>query len=337
MTKLAIDFVGHHRIHFQNLRPIIEVLNRDFECRELMGPNVSPTGASIAVITDHLAFQPLVSSSNYSKLIHVSHDLSDIDVYRKERKQLQYFSLILAPSDVHKSMVTRHIPGVECRVVGWTKDQDRSPRSGGSFDVHYAQEPHVLFAWTDIYSTDWRRILSAASKSKLKFKVKNHVYFEKDLGMAPPGNQRKEYFRYIQELQAMTEFFQENLFPNITLIDPSVNLSSGEFRNDILVTDYSSAALEFARFGISLETGRPSKLKFVGQPKRHRATSSLAKEVRFLSERELIKRLPTMEIEDFSKIPYNPKADYSASDFFPSLEGTSAQVAASEIKALILD
>lgn len=333
MTKIAIDFIGHHRIHFQSLLPIIQELSADFECRELMGPDVTPSGASIAVVTDHLAFQPQVTLNNYSQLIHVSHDLSDVDVYRKERSRLQDFSLILAPSDIHKSFVTRYLPRITCRVIGWTKDG--AFQRGNNSDLSYSEDPQILFAWTDIKSTDWRNILLAAAKSKLKFKIKNHVYFEHDLGLPPPKNQKNEFLRLLGETRNMIEFIQQNQFQNISLIDSGRNLTDRFFGQDILVTDYSSAALEFARFGVSIETGMPSRLSFLRTIKGRRATSALVREVRYISEKELIRKLPFMTTDDLKSIPQNLKAPFSASEFLPNLGTSSPKAAAAEIKALV--
>ncbi len=334
MSVLAVDFIGHHRIHFQSLLPIIEELSAEFECRELMGPDVTPSGASVAVVTDHLAFQPQVNLKNYSHLVHVSHDLSDVDVYRKERKRISDFSLILAPSEVHKSFVTRYLPGVKCSVVGWIKDG--ASQVDRDSQAHYSKNSQILFAWTDINSTDWRNILFAAAESNLNFKVKNHVYFEHELGHPPPKNQESEYLRLLSESRDMAKFFQENEFRNLSLIDSGRNLTDAYFSADILVTDYSSAALEFVRFGVSVETGIPSRVNFLGLESKRRATSALVKEVRYISEKELIRTLPNMTIDDFLEIPQNSKAPYSASEFRPKLLVSSPKAAAAEIRNLIL-
>lgn len=334
MNKIAIDFIGHHRIHFQSLWALINELSGTFECRELMGPNAKPTGAPIAVITDHMAYHPKVNKDNYRHLVHVSHDISDLSVYRKEKKWLKDFSLILVPSKVHMREAEKHIPKVRSAVVGWTKDDEQPSMES---PVSYSQQVEsIIFAWTDIVSTDWRKILAAASESVLNFKVKNHVYYEVNLGLEPPVNQMSEYLKYAEQTRLMNEFLSNNNFKNITLIDSAENLMDKQFKKDILVTDYSSAAMEFARFSRSIETGTPRRFRFPSSRANKRACSKLVREVGFISQNDLISRLPSMTISDFFAIPNNHNAPYQISEFVPHLAESSARLAAKEIAGLSL-
>ena len=259
LTDTHIDFIAHHRIQMQCLDPIFSELSERYHCEKLMGPNIEPTGATVGIVTDHLAFQPSVTRENYQYLIHVAHDLSDIEVYRKEKEALSEFSLILVPSEIHKLQVQKHLPHVPCSIVGWTKQPSTFEKKdvGGLIVSPSNFGGTALVAWTDISNTNWKGFLDAASQSNMNFIVKNHVYYERDLGIAPPPNQLKEYASYISELDSINDYLLHNRFENIVLVDASENLMNLFPYADVLITDYSSAALEFANYGISVETGKP--------------------------------------------------------------------------------
>lgn len=296
-----------------------------------MGPSIQPSGARIAVITDHLAFQPKVNRSNYDYLFHVSHDLSDTNVYQNESVALKDFTALLVPSEIHLLEARKANPNVDSRVVGWTK-ADQSPFQIES-NSSKVQEQNVLFAWTDIYNTDWRRILAAASTSPLNFILKNHVYYEEGLGFPPPPNQEREYRRYIKEAREMDKFINKLDPGNIEVVDPRSNLFSHFSRAQILITDWSSAALEFTEFGLGLETGRVHR-DFV-RKRVSRESSAIAKEVRFLNEKQLIDGLSWMTIKDFHELPMNASAKYDAKSFFPKLHEKPSRIAAEIIQDLI--
>lgn len=61
-----------------------------------------------------------------------------------------------------------------------------------------------------------------------------------------------------------------------------------------------------------------------------RSLSALRKEVRFLTQPDLIRMLPTFNLRDFLELPQHPRSPFSA-DFVPRLVRTSAEVAAAEI------
>lgn len=197
----AIDFIAHHSIQMQNLRPIKLRLLGNYECNELIGPNVKPTGASIAVVTDHLDFQPSVNKENYEKLVHVSHDLSDVDVYRREKRQLKNFDLILAPSEIHANQARKHIGEVRSEVVGWTKTTSADGVVDSKLSSAIAGCGVVLVAWTDIHTSNWRAFMAAATKSKLHFLIKNHVYWDRDLGLPPPAKSEKGVFTICRRIR----------------------------------------------------------------------------------------------------------------------------------------
>jgi hypothetical protein len=340
-TGTRIDFIAHHRIQMQCLDPIFSELSARYHCEKLMGPNIEPTGASVGIVTDHLAYQPSVTRDNYQYLIHIAHDLSDVEVYRKEKEALSKFSLILVPSEIHKLQVQKYIPHVPCSIVGWTK-------MPSTIDKHKLGE-HIVFpskvggtalvAWTDISNTNWKDFLVAASQSNMNFIIKNHVYYERDLGIAPPPNQFKEYSSYISQLDYINEYLLRNRFENIVLVDASENLINLFPYADVLITDYSSAALEFANYGISVETGKPILPFFMrrltGKNFTRRAASNLAGEIRYLRESLLIESLPKMEISDFLNLPMNASSKYSVNSFFPTLKESPGTTASNEIRNLI--
>lgn len=325
----------------QCLDPIYYELNKHYHCEQLLGPNVEPTGATVGIVTDHLAYQPSVTRENYQYLIHVSHDLSDIDVYRREKEALSKFSLILVPSEIHKLQVQKYIPQVPCSIVGWTKTPSSTDKNRVGENLFSPSKVGgtALVAWTDISSTNWKGFLIAASKSNMKFIIKNHVYYERDLGIAPPPNQFKEYASYISELDSINNYLLHNSFENIILVDASENLMNLFPHADVLITDYSSAALEFANYGISVETGKPVLPFFLrrltGKNFTRRAASKLVGEIRYIKEDTLIDALPKMEIPDFLNLPMNELSKYSLKSFFPTLKESSGRIASIKIKNLI--
>jgi hypothetical protein len=331
-NSAAIDFIAHHSIQAQSLSAIAELMSANYDVRMLTGPQVSPTDAATAVVVDHLGYQPGATKRNYVTLVHGSHDIADLDVYRVERPRLKEFDLILCPGLEHQRVVERVLPRVESRAVGWPKfSTDRSL----SDHPNPMAEESIILALTEVASANWRGMVDALASSGFHVYVKNHIYYDRDLGQSPPPGQEQEYAFHMRELDSMGAYLQGADFANIEVVDPRTNICDLFPKARTLITDWSSAAIEFTPFGVSIETGRVIDWTHGPGTQVSRENSLLMKEVRYVPESRLIASLAKWTAEDIRQLPEAGDAKSSWRDLCQSTVMSAAENSAVFIDSVI--
>lgn len=284
--ETRIDFVAHHEIQFQAGRAVYEELSKVHDCRALIGQDATPTGAAAAVLLDHSVFQPRINKRNYTTLVHMSHDLSDWDAYKSEQRRLAEFDLILVPGDIHSEHAKKFLGAVPVVKIGWPKLEaagEAVRKIGGSDGGGFS----IIYAPGFVGNREWVRLLPELMRSGHRIIVKNHVYYDYESGVAPPRGSEAEYKEHIDSLLEMEEFISKSGAANVEYVDRRSNLCAQFPRAHALISDSSSANLEFIAYGMSIETGRYGK-----SPSETRPCSSLiSKRVKYLPVRSLVQVL----------------------------------------------
>lgn len=254
-NKTSIDFIAHHEIQFQACRGVYEELSKVHECRNLIGQDSIPTGAEAAVLVDHGIFQPNVNRKNYRFLIHMSHDLADVDIYEEEKKLLYEFDLILVPGDLHYQKASRYLNAASIFKIGWPKLEVAGATSRSIKEIE-SGKINILYAPSFVNNREWVELLPELIESGHEILIKNHIYYDFDKGAQPPRGGEALYAQAVDSLLGMESYLAQLAPSNVEYIDRRVNLCSLFDRADVLITDSSSASLEFLSFGLSIETGR---------------------------------------------------------------------------------
>jgi len=257
---MQVDFIAHHSIHAGCLEALVRELSTDFECRVRMGPNIKPTNSQIAVVTDHLVFQPNVTKKNYQYLIHVSHDLTDFKVYKHEQHRLSEFDLVLCPGPIHLEQVKKFLPEVKSHAVGWFKYRS-IPEHRYKFSDGWPKS--VLLALTEIGFAEWKTVIDQLRRLGVKTLIKNHVYYDHSLGLPPPPGQDVLYRKHLANIAAMERYVASLATDLVQIIDPASNICSVFELVDVLITDWSSAAAEFLPYGESIEIGKVPRFRTI--------------------------------------------------------------------------
>lgn len=284
----TIDFVAHHEIQFQACRGVFDELSRTHSCHALIGQESRPSGAELGVLLDHAAFQPAFNKRNYKWLIHMSHDLADWDVYETEKRVLSEFDLVLVPGRMHRDFARKVLGDVPVFEIGWPKLQSATQPAA-------ADEPTTIIyapSWVD--NREWEELLPALIASGYHILVKNHIYYDFENGAEPPRGSEEMYRKAIASLQDMEAFLARAKPSNVEYLDRRSNLCDLLPRAQVLITDGSSASLEFLSFGLSIETGRFGE----GESRPH--SSTLTSLVKYIPIHELKQRLAAKaEFRDF--------------------------------------
>ena len=244
--KDELDIIAHHEIQYQAVKPFVELLAKKIHCNILIGPDREPTGAKSCLIVDHCAFQPRVSKKNYNLIIHAIHDLGDFEVYREEYESLKNFDIFLTPGRLFWEKAHKSFPNKKKILSGWPKNK--------SDHTSKRSEISLLYAPTWLDNNEWRKILPILKKTNYRTFVKNHIYYNFEIKEKPPKGQEKKYKKCIKELKKMEILCKK--IKNITLVDRKSNLCELFGLCNVLITDTSSAAAEFTRNGLCIETGR---------------------------------------------------------------------------------
>lgn len=281
---MKVDLVAHHSIQSGCIEPIINNLNPRFQCNVRIGANFVPDNGEMAIVTDHLAFQKYVTKKYFKYLVHASHDLSDIDIYKTERKRLSEFDLILCPGVIHYEQCRRYLPKVTAVPVGWMK-YDQMPSKRYRFGTKRPRG--LLLALTDVGYSPWKKVLDEIVKLDIQVYIKNHVYYDADLGLQPPPGLEKEYAKHISELKKFQLYIATNNFSKVITLDPKAPITDFFHLVDVLVTDWSSAAVEFLPFGESIEIGKFPRKNLYDENQIKPSSSKIMSEVTFVDFKEL--------------------------------------------------
>ena len=281
---MKVDLVAHHSIQSGCIEPIIKNLNPRFQCSVRIGANFIPDNGEMAIVTDHLAFQKYVTKKYFKYLVHVSHDLSDIEIYKTERRRLSEFDLILCPGFIHYEQCRKFLPKVTAVPVGWMKFSHMPLKR---FRFGTERPKGVLLALTDVGYSPWEKVINELIELDIPVYIKNHVYYDADSGLEPPPGLEEEYKKHLSELKKFQLYVTAQNFSKVTTLDPKAPITDFFNLVDVLVTDWSSAAVEFLPFGESIEIGKFPRKNFYDEEDIEPSSSKICSEVTFVDFKEL--------------------------------------------------
>jgi hypothetical protein len=275
-----IQFVAHHELQAQVFIGIIPYLHMH-ECSISIGQDVIiQADVDVVVLADHLVFQKnIVPSSNYL-LVHLSHDVADLEVYREESIHLKYFSLILCPTIEHLEISRKLFPAIPSFFVGWQKNMAKYNK----IDLGSDRDKTVIFAPTEIADLDWKPIIQGLMGAQYRVIIKNHVYWDFENQAPAPRGQEERYLQHRIQLEKMESYVEEIGSEYLKIVDRRSNITELFESASILITDNSSAAIEFQSHGLSIELGLLDSNSGV----RNADVSKVSKEVMFVSEVDLL-------------------------------------------------
>jgi hypothetical protein len=244
---------------------------------------------------DHLAFQSNIIKNSTYKLVHLCHDLADLNIYTEDYQGLKEFDLILCPSFSHYEICRKLFPQIPAYPVGWAKSMPATNRELKNADVS-DWDKTIIFAPTAIADLNWQAFLEVFESSPYHFIIKNHVYWNFETGNEPPLGQEMRYGRHKCSLLEMEGYIKSKGFKKIELIDRRANISDIFYRAKFLLTDSSSAALEFAGQGISLEFGLLDSSLGVRVPD----ISLVDNRIHFIEETDLLAKIKLGMLGEFS-------------------------------------
>jgi hypothetical protein len=329
---MQIDFIADHDLQVQAGASIFEELSQYFTCKWCVGPNQTPSGADAAVMVGHpgdhikvkksgmamvkhghsipTVWHPLETLRSpidsimafwrgYEFLFFVSHDLADIEIYPFEKRRLSTYDIVFAPSDLHYIHAKEQV-GRKAIVLksGWAKydnmqfgseykelEQDIKELPYG-FTIMYAPS----FAWT----YEWKYLLPLLKNLPCNVIVKNHIYINK--GQSLPKGLEHEYREHLRSAEQMEKFITEGSPANVIVAPRELNICTLFPYVNLLISDQSSALMEFAPFGTPIETGRYTPDDNEITP----AISRISDEVIFLDKLNLCEVFGSMKkVNDF--------------------------------------
>lgn len=307
----TIQFIAHHDLQAQSFQGILPHL-KNHNCIVSIGQDIPiDPRASIVVVADHLAFQSFVKPNSDYKLVHISHDVADLDIYEEEFHFLKNFDLVLCPTLTHYRKCRELFPSVSSWPVGWAKS---SPFENKTSTVENWPDKAktIIFAPTEIADLDWLKFVKIFSNSNYNFLIKNHIYWNFEEGQNPPKGQELRYQRHKSALVEMEKYIKAGQFTNIELVDRKSNISNIFPRASYLLTDSSSAALEFAASGIAIEFGVFDHNLGCRVPE----VSKVDNRVIFIPEVELQARLQVASLNQIVNAQINPKLILNEVEFF---------------------
>lgn len=293
-----IQLVAHHEIQAQVFQGIIPLLV-GHECFVTIGQDVSiKSDIDMVVLADHCVFQRNLNLKGNYHLVHLSHDVADLDVYKVEEAYLRHFDLILCPSERHLMSAQENLPFVASFNVGWQKSV---PFQSIDFDFE-DKEKTIILAPTEIADFCWKPIIDGLLNSKFKVLVKNHVYWNFEVGDSPPRGNEERYMKHRIELEELEKYIDEINSEDLILIDRKSNIRDIFPEAFLLITDCSSAAAEFQSFGIAIELGDLDSQTGKRLPK----ISANFGEVHFMEEEKMLSSFKNsefnLEIDKLKKI-----------------------------------
>ena len=291
----TIQFIAHHDLQSQVFQGILPFL-ADHRCIVSIGQNVIiEAGVTVVVVVDHLAFQSNIKKNSTYKLVHLCHDLADLDIYAEEYQLLKEFDLILCPSFSHYKICQNLFPQIPAFPVGWAKSMPTKKLAFNDAD-QLNRDNTIIFAPTEIADLNWRAFLEVFEKSPYHFIIKNHVYWNFETGNEPPLGQEIRYGSHRRSLLEMERYVKSKNLENVELIDRRANISDFFYRAKFLLTDSSSAALEFVENGISVEFGLLDPSLGVRVPE----VSLVDNRVHFIEEADLLTKLRLGKLGEIS-------------------------------------
>lgn len=256
-NPVQIDVIAHHEMQLQGCISIVEQLRKRHGCNILLGQDAQPTGADVAILIDHCAFQPKINKKNYGYIIHMSHDLADFNVYPDEKDLLKGTDLFLVPGQKHYDMARKTFPGTPAYPIGWPKfDMAAGVEVPPNHRPSRPDQKVVIYSPTLLFTREWEEVLPALLKTGHLIILKNHVHYNFEAGDPPPLGCEEEYALAIKSLLDMEAWIKSSGFENHVVVNRRSNICDLFGHADILVTDVSSSAMEFLPFGPSIETGR---------------------------------------------------------------------------------
>jgi len=189
----------------------------------------------------------------------------------------------------------------------------------------------IIYAPSFVNNREWEVLLPALIESGHTIIVKNHMYYDFESGALPPAGSESEYAEHVASLLDMEQFLSEGKRPNVEHIDRRSNLCELFPRADVLITDSSSASLEFLSFGLSIETGRQGKPIVSTGP----CNALFSPAVHYIPLQELLRLVGNRD--EFMNMIENSscKAHTSTNDFVHHPAGGAARHAATVIDAFL--
>lgn len=291
-----VDFIAYHALQAQAGESIYDEMSKNFDCKWKIGPDQTPSGAEIAIMLDHSAFQPKIRKGNgrYKYLFHLSHDLGDVEIYRNEYESLKNYDIIFAPSEFHFKYAQEQLSKKTIVLLtGWAK-YDRMIFSEKYYNLESKIKKlpfkhTILYAPTFAWTYEWTYLLPLFKKLPCNIIIKNHIYVDKEQ-MFPPG-QELEYKQHLESANKMEKAVLEGDGSNMLVVPREINICSLFKYVDVLISDQSSVTLEYLPFGFSIETGRYNPNENDCAP----SSSSLSNEVCFLDKMKICEMLSSKE------------------------------------------
>lgn len=250
---MIIDFIAYHHLQAQAAASVFDKLKSKYHCRWLIGPfNVEPPG-EIGLLIDHRCFHNIYKSRRgYKYLFHLSHDIADVDLYKKE--DLSDFDLIFVPTIAHyNACLECGYDELRIKLVGWPKYDNIAKFQMAKdlpFRIENGNRLTLLYAPSFASNYEWKKLFPFFLKIGCDVVIKNHIYV--DEGQSFPTGQEVEYSN---ALASVKEMECKALELGFLIIPRTENICNVFDLADILVSDSSSCLLEFLPFGVPVETG----------------------------------------------------------------------------------
>ena len=319
----VIQFIAHHDLQAQVFMGILPYLN-EHKVLVTVGQNVQiAEDATIVVVADHLAFQNQIQLASKCKYVHLSHDISDLEIYFEDLELLRFFDLILCPTLSHFDSCKSLLPKVPAFPVGWHKNSF-DKKEFDSIQEFQSELPVIIFAPTEIADLDWKKFIDGFVSSKHQVFVKNHIYWNFEYGLVPPLGQEERYYAHRDAVLEMEAYISSQNFENLRLIDRRSNLKSLFRQADYLITDSSSAALEFVSYGKAIEFGIFEKDKLTRVP----SVSAVDGRVVFIEESKLLESINENKLNETYTVNSENQSIFTEVDFFQNLSSSADEIAA---------
>jgi hypothetical protein len=228
-------------------------------------------------------------------------------LYRDERFKLKYFDLILCPTSKHLEICRKEFPKILSFLVG---------SEGQNFikfnnDISFKKiKETIIFAPTELADLNWLPLLDGLIASGLRVLVKNHLYWDFEMGAPPPRGQESRYARHKIELELLENYVKKLNSKNLILIDRRTKISLLYPDACALLTDCSSVALEFTSYGIAYELGTFDPVSCKRVPN----ISLLSDRVIFIEEKLLLDKMVSgkwkKEIEESQKLQFYSQENF---------------------------
>jgi len=288
---MQIDFIADHDLQVQAAESIFEELSRYFDCRWRIGTNLKPSGAEVAIMVGHPGDHPLIKKTGvsmvknkrsiptvwhplesvcspidsfkalwrgYKYLFFLSHDLGDIEIYKFEQRRLKTYDIIFAPNVLHYTHAKEHL-GRKAIVIqtGWAKyDKMQFGDKYKELEQNIKRLPYrftILYAPSFAWTYEWKYLLPLLKSLPCNVILKNHIYINK--GQPLPKGLESEYRQHLESAEEMENFMAEGSPTNAIVAPRELNICSLFPYVNLLISDQSSALLEFAPFATCIETG----------------------------------------------------------------------------------